>query len=111
MDVGSWLRSLGLSRYEAAFGENSIDANFLRDLREADLAQTGVTLGDRERLRKAIASFSTAECPPRAESFAPARPGAGRRNVVTSDYERNFTVSKVRDRAERAMVSTISATR
>jgi hypothetical protein len=26
MDVGSWLRSLGLERYEAAFRENEIDA-------------------------------------------------------------------------------------
>jgi class 3 adenylate cyclase len=74
MDVGDWLRGLGLDRYEAAFRENSIDADVLQDLSEADLAQIGVTLGDRKRLRKAIASFPTAESPPRAESLAPLHP-------------------------------------
>ena len=32
MDIGGWLRSLGLERYEAAFRENAIDADVLRDL-------------------------------------------------------------------------------
>jgi hypothetical protein len=31
-DVGDWLRSLGLGRYEADFSENAIDADILRDL-------------------------------------------------------------------------------
>ena len=29
MDIGGWLRSLGLERYEAAFGENEIDETVL----------------------------------------------------------------------------------
>jgi hypothetical protein len=29
MDVGSWLRGLGLGQYEAAFGENAIDDTVL----------------------------------------------------------------------------------
>ena len=29
MDVGDWLRSLGLGQYEAAFRENEIDAEVL----------------------------------------------------------------------------------
>ena len=45
MDVGVWLRNLGLSRYEAAFRENSIDADVLPDLTDGDLAQLGVNLG------------------------------------------------------------------
>ena len=32
MDVGAWLRSLGLERYEAAFRENGIDLSVLPDL-------------------------------------------------------------------------------
>ena len=32
MDVGSWLRSLGLGQYEAAFRDNAIDAEVLREL-------------------------------------------------------------------------------
>ena len=41
MDVESWLRSLGLGQYEAAFSENSIAADVLPDLRDGDLAQLG----------------------------------------------------------------------
>ena len=57
MNIGAWLRSLGLSRYETAFSENSIDAEVLPDLTDGDLAQLGVNLGDRKRLLKAIASL------------------------------------------------------
>ncbi len=57
MEVAVWLRSLGLSRYEAAFSDNSIDADILPDLTDGDLAQLGVNLGDRKRLLKAIASL------------------------------------------------------
>ena len=34
MDVGDWLRSLGLGQYEALFRENEIDAEVLPDLTE-----------------------------------------------------------------------------
>ena len=56
MDVGDWLRSLGLGQYEAAFRENEIDAEVLPDLTDADLEKLGVPLGHRKRLLKAIAS-------------------------------------------------------
>ena len=61
MDVGVWLRSLGLGRYEVAFGENSVDADVLADLTESDLEKLGVTLGDRKRLLRAIAKLGVAE--------------------------------------------------
>ena len=32
MDLGGWLRSLGLERYEAAFRENEIDETVLPSL-------------------------------------------------------------------------------
>ena len=32
MDIGGWLRSLGLERYEAAFRANAIEADVLHDL-------------------------------------------------------------------------------
>ena len=54
MTVGDWLRSLGLSQYEAAFRDNSIGMDMLTDLTENDLNKFGVTLGDRKRLLKAI---------------------------------------------------------
>ena len=61
MDIGVWLRSLGLGRYEVAFSDNSIDADVLPDLTDGDLAQLGVNLGDRKRLLKAIASLGATE--------------------------------------------------
>ena len=70
MDIGAWLRSLGLSRYETAFSENSIDAEVLPDLTDGDLAQLGVNLGDRKRLLKAIASLGATD--PAAKPTRPA---------------------------------------
>ena len=61
MDIGAWLRSLGLSHYETAFSNNSIDADVLPDLTDGDLAQLGVNLGDRKRLLKAIASLGATD--------------------------------------------------
>ena len=37
MNVGSWLRGLGLERYEAAFRENEIDETVLPTLTVDDL--------------------------------------------------------------------------
>jgi SAM domain (Sterile alpha motif) len=54
MDLGGWLRSLGLDQYEAVFRENSIDSDVLSELSEGDLEKLGIPLGDRKRLIKAI---------------------------------------------------------
>ena len=37
MDLGEWLKGLGLGQYEARFREHEIDADVLSDLTEADL--------------------------------------------------------------------------
>src|SRR6202522_3154638 len=58
MDVGEWLRSLGLGQYEVAFRHSEIDAEVLPDLTDADLEKLGVPLGHRKRLLKAIAGLS-----------------------------------------------------
>lgn len=50
MDVGGWLRNLGLERYEPVFVENAIDSDVLAELTEADLEKLGIALGDRKRL-------------------------------------------------------------
>ncbi len=60
MDVGDWLRSLGLGQYEAAFRDNEIDAEVLPDLTDADLEKLGAPLGHRKRLLKAIAGLGVA---------------------------------------------------
>ena len=54
MDVGEWLRNLGLGQYEPAFIENAIDFDVLPELTEGDLAKLGMLLGDRKRFIKAI---------------------------------------------------------
>ena len=57
MDIASWLRSLGLERYEAAFRENEIDETVLRGLTSEDLKDLGVdTVGQRRKLLDAIAA-------------------------------------------------------
>ena len=53
--VGQWLEDLGLGRYAEAFAASDIDFDILTDLTEADLAQLGVSLGDRKRLLRGIA--------------------------------------------------------
>src|SRR6266550_255158 len=58
MDVGSWLRSLGLERYGVAFRENEIDENVLPTLTADDLKDLGVSIvGHRRRLLDAIAAL------------------------------------------------------
>jgi hypothetical protein len=41
MDVGVWLRGLGLAQYEAAFRDNAIDVAVLPKLTAEDLKGTG----------------------------------------------------------------------
>ena len=61
MDVGDWLRSLGLGQYETLFRENDIDAEVLSDLTDGDLEKFGVSFGHRKRLLKAIATLDAAQ--------------------------------------------------
>ena len=58
MDVGGWLRNLGLGQYESAFIKNAIDTDVLAELTEGDLEKLGVPLGDRKRLIKAIKAMA-----------------------------------------------------
>ena len=72
MDLGEWLKGLGLGQYEATLREHEIDADVLPDLTEADLEKIGLPLGARKRLMKGIAGLSSKESPPSAG--APAQP-------------------------------------
>jgi SAM domain (Sterile alpha motif) len=50
MDIGGWLRGLGLEGYETAFRENKVDAAVLPKLTAEDLKDLGVTaVGDRRK--------------------------------------------------------------
>jgi class 3 adenylate cyclase len=86
MDIGQWLRGLGLGQYETVFHENKIDSEVLSNLTAEDLKEMGVaTVGERRKLLTAIATlgelaFQATDVPgeapgPRAasESFAERR--------------------------------------
>jgi class 3 adenylate cyclase len=64
MDVGGWLRGLGLGQYEEKFRDNRIDADLLPRLTDATLKDIGVSaVGDRLRLLDAIAALAGATAP------------------------------------------------
>jgi class 3 adenylate cyclase/predicted ATPase len=70
MDVGDWLRSLGLGQYEAIFRENEIDAEVLPEVTDSDLEKFGVPFGHRKRLLKAITGLSIAASAPNSLATA-----------------------------------------
>jgi class 3 adenylate cyclase/tetratricopeptide (TPR) repeat protein len=89
MDIGGWLRRLGLEQYEAAFRENKIDDTVLPRLTAEDLKELGVGfVGDRRKLLDAIAAL-------REEPSAP-----------TPLSDDNLTTNKAaKDTAERRQVT------
>src|SRR5262249_4294030 len=86
MDVGGWLRSLGLEQYEAAFRENNVDGSILPSLTTEDLKELGVgSVGHRRKLLDAIARMRTEPGVPTPPSEAPlvtAKDTAERRQVT-----------------------------
>ena len=88
MDIGSWLRGLGLGQYEALFRENEIDADVLSDLTELDLEKLGLPLGHRKRLLKAIANVTArvdlaGASSPAQRTLQPAAESVAERRQVT----------------------------
>jgi class 3 adenylate cyclase len=82
LDIATWLRSLGLPRYEQAFRDHHIGAELLPDLTSADLREIGVaSLGHRKRLLAAIDALAGTDAAP-SPAAAPvpsspeARPGS-----------------------------------
>src|SRR5262245_17532380 len=60
MDVGAWLRGLGLEEYEVVFRENDIDGTILPGLTAEDLKDLGVgSVGHRRKLLDAISALRT----------------------------------------------------
>ena len=78
MDVGEWLRGLGLGQYEAAFRENEIDAEVLPKLTSEDLKEIGVASSDiggscwprSANCLRPVAPAVAAEPPPPADALA-----------------------------------------
>lgn len=93
MDVGDWLRKLGLERYEPAFRENKIDSEILPKLTAEDLKDLGIALvGDRRRLLDAIASLHAEAGAFAAEAPHVAGPGIGRSPPIAEAERRQLTV-------------------
>src|SRR5271170_4648580 len=87
MDVGDWLRSLGLGQYETLFRQNDIDGEVLSELTEGDLEKFGVSFGHRKRLLKAIASLGSTET-----AVKPAAPVALQTSTEYAAERRQLTV-------------------
>jgi class 3 adenylate cyclase/predicted ATPase len=74
VDIGDWLRGLGLERYEQAFRDNDVDAEVLPELTADDLTGLGVaSIGHRRKLLAAIAALRAGPAPP-AAAPRPAEP-------------------------------------
>src|SRR5260370_34539814 len=84
MDVGAWLRGLGLGQYQSTFRENEIESDVLSELTESDLEKLGLPLGPRKRILKAIANLDGAERPAGAPSLSrPTRQETDERRQLT----------------------------
>jgi class 3 adenylate cyclase len=83
MDVGAWLRGLGLGQYEGTFRESEIEADVLPELTEADLEKLGLPLGPRKRILKAIASLGLAQKTSGAESLGHPQEDTAQRRQLT----------------------------
>jgi class 3 adenylate cyclase/predicted ATPase len=59
MDLGGWLRSLGLEKYEAVLRDSEIDEAVLHNLTEDNLRELGFPLGARLKLLNAIATLGS----------------------------------------------------
>jgi class 3 adenylate cyclase/predicted ATPase len=102
MDVGDWLRSVGLIQYEPMFRAHEIDDEVLPELSEGDLEKLGIPLGHRKRLMKAIAALAgpTLHPPHSAVTIKPApRESAERRylTVMFSDLVGSTKLSALLD--------------
>ena len=87
MDIGHWLRSLGLDQYESAFRDHKIDAEVLPDLTAEDLKDLGVTpVGHRRRLLQAIAALQKPA--PDSTASQPETEQRLDRGLVKTDAER-----------------------
>src|SRR5271156_620311 len=88
MDIGEWLRNLGLGQYESAFRDNEIDGEVLPNLTADDLKELGVAIvGHRRKLLTAIAELLASAAAP-----APVAPPAVASPVSAQAERRPITV-------------------
>jgi class 3 adenylate cyclase/tetratricopeptide (TPR) repeat protein len=89
MDIGAWLRGLGLGQYEQMFRDNGVDASVLPKLTAEDLREIGVSaVGHRRLLQEAIAALAEAPVPPNSSALA----ATAERAVRHAPERRHLTV-------------------
>jgi class 3 adenylate cyclase len=69
LDIGDWLRQLGLGCYAQAFRDNDIVPSVLPEITDADLKELGLTLGHRRLLLKAIEELEATGSPADADTY------------------------------------------
>ena len=86
IDIGNWLRGLGLGQYETVFRDNAVTEKVLPNLTAEDLRDLGIGMvGHRRTLLDAIALLRAEAAPPAEASSTlpkPARGTAERRQVT-----------------------------
>ena len=82
MDIGDWLTRLGFSQYEAAFRENAIDADVLRELTDEHLRDLGVPLGHRLKMLRSIRELTGTSVGSRPVDVPRATDAAERRQLT-----------------------------
>ena len=107
-DLRDWLRGNNLEQYAAAFEANDIDLDILADLDDGDLAQLGLSLGNRRRLLKAIAARNSGAAPTSSDGTSSLdKPSAAH---PLSSGEKSFALEDAdRGEAERRQVTVMFA--
>jgi class 3 adenylate cyclase/pimeloyl-ACP methyl ester carboxylesterase len=92
MNIGAWLRTLGLECYEKAFADNDIAPAVLVELTDQDLRDLGVSLGHRRLLLKAIKNLEIGQVAPAAPTGAVAPPRPSEPGPPSEAQRRQLTV-------------------
>ena len=90
MNVGEWLRNLGLEQYQTIFHESEIDGDVLRELNDQHLKDLGIALGHRLKILRAIRELTASDAarsPPESEPIMP-KPAAPSTAPTTESAER-----------------------
>src|SRR6478672_7198017 len=85
MDLGGWLRSLGLEKYEAVLRASEIDEAVLHNLTEDHLRELGFPLGARLKLLNAIATIGSSNPAAPTPVKLPPTPSAPLRGSATTE--------------------------
>jgi class 3 adenylate cyclase/tetratricopeptide (TPR) repeat protein len=78
----AWLASIGLGRHAEVFRQNGIEIDVVGDVSEDDLIRLGLSLGDRIRLKRALAKMPDRDRPPSATYSEWAGSAAERRRLT-----------------------------